>query len=142
MEGRVNEIEILHRLTADYYAKISAEYGMKFFHIRYILEICENPGRQQDSFVRQLNKSSIARHMSFLEENGFIERKADKSDRRSLNIYPTEKALAILPELKKALGKWESAMTNGMSAVENEMLRKILFKLKQNAEAFLSGETE
>ena len=142
MEGRISELEMLHRLTADYYSKISAEYGLKFFHIRYILEICESPGRQQDSFVRQLNKSSIARHMAFLEENGFIERKARESDRRALKIYPTEKSEKIYPRLRAALEKWETALTGDISAEEDRMLERVLLKLKQNAESFLNGGEE
>ena len=46
MKGSVNELEAVHRLTADYYAQLGQKYGLKFFHIRYLMEICENPGRE------------------------------------------------------------------------------------------------
>lgn len=144
MKGRVNDLEVIHRLTADYYTKIAIKYGLKFFHIRYLMEICEEPGRQQDSFVRRgnLNKSSVARHLAFLEENGFIYRKAGENDRRILLIFPTEKAVGALPELEQALANWERALTADLSEQENHTLEHILFKIQQSAEAFLQEEEE
>lgn len=142
MKGSVNELEAVHRLTADYYAQIGQKYGLKFFHIRYLMEICENPGRQQDSFVRRgnLNKSSIARHFAFLEENGFIRRQAGENDRRSLRIFPTEKAQKAMPDFQQALARWEQALLRGVSAQEEAALGKILLQIQQNAEAFLLAE--
>ena len=142
MKGSVNELEAVHRLTADYYAQIGQKYGLKFFHIRYLMEICENPGRQQDSFVRRgtLNKSSIARHFAFLEENGFIRRQAGENDRRSLRIFPTEKAQKAMPDFQQALVRWEQALLRGVSVQEEAALGKILLQIQQNAEAFLLAE--
>lgn len=144
MKGRISEIEAVHRLTADYYAQIGQKYGLKFFHVRYLMEICEEPGRQQDSFVRcgNLNKSSITRHFAFLEENGFIRRQAGESDRRSLRVFPTQKAQQAMPDFQQALAKWEEALLRGISAQENQALKKLLYQIQQNAETFLLAEEE
>ncbi len=144
MEGRIHEMEAIHRLTADYYAKTAQKYGLRFFHIRYLIEICEEPGRQQDSFVRygNLNKSSVARHFAFLEENNFIVRRAWENDRRILLVFPTEKAIAAIPEFKKVLQRWENALLQDFSQQENKALQKVLLKMKRNAETFLLTEEQ
>ncbi len=142
MQGRLSELEAVHRLTADFYAGIAETYGLKFFHIRYLTEICEAPGRQQDSFVRRgnLNKSSIARHFSFLEENGFIQRRPMESDRRALQVFPTEKALHIMPVIQRAMEQWERTLLCGVSEAENRALAEILAKITRNAEAYFVSE--
>ncbi len=144
MKGRIKELEAIHRLTADYYDKTARKYGLKFFHIKYLIEISEEPGRQQDSFVRRgnLNKSSITRHFAFLEENGFIHRKVDEKDRRVLRIFPTEKTLDAMPDFERAFEKWNSILTADLSKQEDETLKNLLLKIKQNAEAFLLSEEE
>ena len=51
----------------------------------------------QEQLVKEIyvHKSSVARQLALLEQNGFITRSACPSDRRQLLVYPTEKALRV-----------------------------------------------
>lgn len=81
-------------------------FGLKSCHASYLLEICRNPGISQDMLARRIciNKSNIARQIVVLEEGGFVERRSSQEDKRVMELYPTEKTLELLPELRKVLG--------------------------------------
>ena len=68
----------------------------------FIFSICENPGRTQDSIVQELHldKSTVARALNKLEQNGYVERKSNPNDNRELFVFPTEKALGIFIDVK------------------------------------------
>ena len=70
--------------------------GIGSYQDSYIADVCANPGATQEQLSRimYVHKSNVARQMGSLEEKGFIERRADPADRRSLRVYPTKKAYA------------------------------------------------
>jgi len=56
----------------------------------FLLSICETPGIRQDNLADALylNKSSVARALTQLEQNGFLTRTVDPADRRAYCIHP------------------------------------------------------
>ena len=64
-------------------------------HHSYILAICRHPGISQEELARHIciNKSSVTRHLSHLEEHGYVERKQSTADKRVTLVYPTQKML-------------------------------------------------
>ena len=64
------------------------------FHHNFITAICAHPGYSQDQLSRLLclNKSTITRRLTYLEENGFVTRRPSDVDKRVMLVYPTEKA--------------------------------------------------
>ena len=81
------------------------------------------------------NKSSVARQAAVLEEGGFITRKPSPSDKRVMELYPTEKTLEILPQVREILRQWEHELTDELSEEEVEALSRILAKMKEKAAA-------
>ena len=67
----------------------------------YLFYICRHPGCSQDELCRALfvNKSSVTRHLTHLERVGYVTRTQSPSDRRTLLVSPTDKALAVRPLL-------------------------------------------
>ena len=65
----------------------------------YIAQICHHPGISQEQLAKRLfvNKSSVTRQLALLEQNGFIYRKSSQTDKRVLQVFPTQKALAVFP---------------------------------------------
>ena len=54
-----------------------------------------------------VNKSSVTRQLAILEEKGYVERRGDPKDKRSLLIYPTEKAASQQKEESpKGIGRF------------------------------------
>ena len=110
-------------------------FGLKSCHASYLLEICRNPGISQDTLARRIciNKSNIARQIVVLEEGGFVERRSSQEDRRVMELYPTEKTLELLPELRKVLGGWSRYLTQDFTEQEIELLAKMLSSMRERA---------
>ena len=72
-------------------------------HFPYILTLARNPGITQDTLAKMvyINKSNVTRALLYLEQHGFVERKQSETDRRVLLVYPTQKAMDILPEIRR-----------------------------------------
>ena len=112
-----------------------AEFGLKSSHASYLLEICRSPGISQDVLAKRIcfNKSNIARQIVVLEEGGFVERRSSQEDKRVMELYPTEKTLELLPELRKVLGSWSRYLTQDLSEEEIELLAKMLDSMRERA---------
>ena len=110
-------------------------FGLKSCHASYLLEICRNPGISQDMLARRIciNKSNIARQIVVLEEGGFVERRSSQEDTRVMELYPTEKTLELLPELRKVLGGWSRYLTQDFTEEEIELLAKMLSSMRERA---------
>ena len=109
--------------------------GMKSLHARFLLEVCRAPGLTQDQLTQLLgfDKSSVARHAAFLEENGYLLRQTG-ADKRLLLLQPTEKTLALEPELTRQMNLWEQTVLQDLSPEEQETLLELLRRVRGRAE--------
>ena len=109
--------------------------GLKSCHASYLREICRSPGISQDTLARRIciNKSNIARQIVVLEEGGFVERRSSQEDKRVMELYPTEKTLELLSELRKVLGGWSRYLTQDFTEEEIELLAKMLSSMRERA---------
>lgn len=101
----------------------------------YLLEICNHPGISQDQLANRIciNKSNIARQAAALEEGGFITRRTSPEDKRVLQLYPTEKTLELLPQIRESLRGWEDYLTHGFTEEEVALLEGLLERAHQRA---------
>jgi len=142
MPALMGQLNAIARCSNQYRNEKLEPLGLKSVHASYILHICADPGISQEQLARRIyiNKSNVARQLATLEENGFVQRTPCPSDRRILRLYPTEKALQVLPEIKRILTEWETLVTAGC---DPEMLTNViqfLRQLKENAAAQLQQE--
>ncbi len=123
------------RCDVQYRSEKVAPLGLKSCHTSYLMEICHNPGISQDKLAQAIfiNKSNIARQVAVLEEEGFIRRVPSQADRRVMELYPTEKAMALLPQIQGVLLEWEGYITEGLTEEELALLTKVLSEMKQRA---------
>lgn len=135
------DISALSRCGAAYRNEKLAPFGLKACHTSYLIKICKDPGISQDKLAQSLffNKSSVARQAAVLEEGGFIIRKPSPSDKRVMELYPTEKTLEIMPQIRQILQQWEHAMTDDLTPEEVETLSRILAKMKEKAAAWMEA---
>ena len=106
----------------------------------YLCYICHHPGETQDNISTALcvNKSSVTRRVSYLEREGYVTRTPDENDRRALLIYPTEKAMALMPVLREMSREWNAIITEGFSEAEiaqfSELIARAFANARQKAE--------
>ena len=97
----------------------------------YIITIAENPGITQDRLAELLyvNKSSVTRRLSCLEDKGLIKRELNSSDQRQMLVFPTDKAKLISTPIKNAYAEWDEAVISRFSGEEQELLQSLLQKM-------------
>ena len=112
-----------------------APFGLKSSHASYLLEICRSPGISQDTLAKRIcfNKSNIARQIAVLEEGGFVRRKPGAEDKRVMELYPTEKTLELMPQIRQVLRSWRSYLMEGLSEEEIAVLDKALTSMRSRA---------
>ena len=112
-----------------------APFGLKSSHASYLLEICRSPGISQDTLAKRIcfNKSNIARQIAVLEEGGFVRRKPGAEDKRVMELYPTDKTLELMPQIRQVLRSWRSYLMEGLSEEEIAVLDKALTSMRSRA---------
>ncbi len=125
------------------HSKISAK-DLQSGHYSYVLCICREPGRSQEEIAQDLcvNKSTVARNLNFLEENGYILRRPLPSDKRQFSVLPTEKMLAILPETKTASMEWMSLLSEGIPQKELDVFNAVLHRMETKAREIIESQEE
>lgn len=128
-------IGAISRCGRRYRTEQFAPLGLKSCHGGYLLEICQQPGISQEELTDkiQVNKSNIARQVAVLEEGGFITRTACGKDKRVLRLHPTEKALAVLPQIQQTLRSWEQTLTADFTPEERNTLYALLSRMQETA---------
>lgn len=120
-------------------ARLGAE-GLCAFHHAYVLAIARMAGCSQEELARELclNKSTVTRALSQLEEDGYITRAPKPEDKRCVLVYPTEKLLSVLPAVRAVSVQWNSLIAAGVSEGELEVFYRVLLQMEQNAKAVAS----
>lgn len=110
-------------------------FGLKSIHARYLIEVCQNPGISQDGLTQLLgfDKSNVARQAALLEEDGFL-RRSPGTDKRVLQLYPTEKTLELLPKLTQAMDSWEQELLQDLTSEEKAVFESLFAKVCARAE--------
>lgn len=134
------KILAIARCDTQYRTEKMAPFGLKSCHTSYLMQICANPGITQDRLAQLIfiNKSNVARQAAFLEEEGYIRREPSQADRRAMELYPTEKALELLPQIKTILTDWERCITEGVTQEEMEIVTRVLSRMKDKAAEWMS----
>lgn len=123
--------------------KVSAD-DMHSGHYAFALAICKAPGRSQEELAKELciNKSTVTRNLNCLEEKGYIFREPLPSDKRQFSVYPTEKMLSVLPEIKKASAEWMQLLSEGIPDEELEIFNSVLERMQNRAREIIKQQEE
>ena len=139
MSQIIRNITDITRCGVQYRTESLAPLELKACHASYLQEICAEPGISQDQLDARICiiKSNLARQAAALEDGGFISRIPSSEDKRVMGLYPTEKALALLPQMNAILDRWEDCLTVGLSPEELEITERVLERMKTRASAWL-----
>lgn len=141
MSQIIKDMTEITRCGVQYRLDYLAPMGLKACHASYLTEICAQPGISQDRLAQLIcvNKSNVARQAAVLEEEGFITRSPAIADRRVMELYPTQKALDLLPQISHILKYWEAEITGDLTAGELALLSELLGKMKRRAASYMEG---
>ena len=113
---------ILARCTDMYRDERFRPLGLNSRQSVLLLQVCRNSGVKQDALSKAIfiDKSNITRQMAALEEAGLVTRCPDEEDRRQVRVFPTEKALVLLPEIRAGFREWREYLQEGLTEEELE----------------------
>ena len=113
-------------------------------HYAFVLAICRVPGRSQEELARELclNKSTVARALNTLEEKGYIKRESLPADKRQFAVYPTEKMLSVLPQIREASREWIQQLSEGIGEDELSIFNSVLERMETRAREIIEGQEE
>jgi DNA-binding MarR family transcriptional regulator len=117
------------------------EYQLGNGQFIIILDVCRNRGISQDVLSKNIgvDKTTIAKSVKKLVENGYITKVEDENDRRSKKIYPTKKAEDILPKLKNLDILEKEVFSQGITQDEMDMFLKVSGRIKSNIKDYLES---
>lgn len=123
--------------------RISAD-DLQTGHYAFVLAVCREPGRSQEELARELciNKSTVARNLNYLEEKGYISRNSLPSDKRQFSVYPTDKMLAVLPEIRQASVEWMTLLSEGIPEEELAVFDSVLDRMQAKARQIIEEQGE
>ncbi len=135
MPKLMHHITDIARCAALYRQEELAALGLKACHASYLAGICNSPGITQDQLARRIfiNKSNVARQLVVLEEAGFVERRPSSEDKRAIQVFPTEKAWEVLPQVNRIFHTWECFVTQDLTEEERQCLVSMLGKMKDRS---------
>ncbi len=122
-------------------SKVSAN-DLQSSHYSFVLAICREPGRSQEEIAVELcvNKSTVARNLNYLEENGYILRQPLTNDKRRFCVHPTEKMLKVLPEIKTSSVEWMKLISEGICKDELDVFDSVLNRMQKKAREIIEKQ--
>ncbi len=125
------DINTIDRYLRHHRREYMEPLGLKGIHARLFMLICRKPGCSQDQLAKQMgfDKSTIARQLELLEDQGYVMRNAGQKDKRILCVYPTEKMCQFQPGLDAAMQKWEETLLQDLSVEERRQLTGFLSRI-------------
>lgn len=132
----------ISRSQATYRGQRVSLDGLCPSHHAFVLAICKVPGRSQEELAQELclNKSTVTRTLAHLEEQGYIRREQSPADKRQLAVFPTERMLAALPEIRGVSREWHERISEGIPEDELAVFHSVLSRMEKRAKEIIDGE--
>lgn len=124
-------IGYIYRTNQKNLAKALIPYHIGPGQIIFLKTIVENPGISQEKLSNQLkfDKGTTARTVKKLEQENYIYRTIDESDRRAFQLFPTINGEETYPHLIEILNALNNKLSSKLTTKENEQLFTLLNKL-------------
>ena len=109
-----------------------------------LYEIFHNPGISQEklSKIRNVDKTTIAKAVKKIINNGYIHREKSKTDKREYCLFCTGEAVEIMPEIERVMKLENEVLTEDISEEEFEIFRKIMGKMTNSIDKHLKKVEE
>ena len=131
-------INTIARCTIQYRTEKLEGCQINGYQCVYILHICQHPGISQDALAEAIfiNKSNVTRQLALLEESGFVTRQTSATDRRAIEVYPTQKAQDVLPQVRSVIHEWNAYLTSEFSIEEKVVFEGLLRRMTDKAKKY------
>lgn len=113
-------------------------------HYMFLLPLFHNDSITQEQLSLNLNvdKATTARAVKKLEQEGYIIRIIDETDKRAYRLCLTNKAINARPDIINILTNWRNTLTNGFTEEEKTQALTLLERMSFNACLAIKGNCE
>lgn len=142
MPSFTHSLNIIGRCTQMQRSAGLKKLGICGGQVPYLLRLCRCPGLTQEELAKALyfNKSTVTRQIAALEKQGLVRREPSREDRRCQLVYPTERALEIIPLVRELVHGWNDYLLADMTADERDQLQALMERVSQRARDFIDRE--
>lgn len=128
----------IYRITLAHTSEVFKKYSLGAGTYPFLLTLYNNEGISQNQVSKMLSvdKALSARVIKNLVNLGYVRKEANREDSRACRLYLTDKAKAIIPEMKEELNKWNDIMGQSLSEEEKDILVNLLDKILTNAKHY------
>ncbi len=125
------------RLMRKRFETLGAAYGLSAAQWRLMVRLVKEEGVAQARLAEllEIEPISVSRLLDRMEENGWVERRQDSSDRRVRMIFPTEKSRKAFGEIKSVAGEVFEEALAGLSPEQRRMTILGLTTIVENLSA-------
>ena len=137
-------VNILSRCHSLYRADRLREETLYPWHYNYVIPVCLHPGMSQEQLARHVcaDKCNVTRHLSRLEEMGYIQRRPSEQDKRATLVYPTPMMEEMLPKVRQINREWSEYILDGLTDEEIGQLEDTLLKIARRAKEYVNSKDE
>ncbi|MBL4647075.1 MAG: MarR family transcriptional regulator [Rhizobiales bacterium] len=122
------------RMQRSYSAKLLSKLGLHPGQEAVLKALNANDGQTMSQLAKELGvrPPTITKMISRLEAQGYVERRASKSDGRQAYAHLSASGIALLNEVDRAWKSLEKAALQGIDDKDQKRLRKLLKKIESN----------
>ena len=131
------ESSVLYRCNQKYYDKVLGDFGIGYSQFVFLTTIFENEGILMNELAMNgsYDKGTVTKSIAKLVESEYVRIVDSKRDKRSKELYTTQKANAIMPKLYAIRQEWLNYLSGDVSEEElntcNEIMNKVLNKARK-----------
>jgi len=135
-------ISITYRYAMSYFKQEMAVHDLHPSHHMVLFSLYKKDGISQEKLSRELtvDKATVTRSIKKLVEDGFIDRRQDKDDKRLYHLHLTNKSMNIRPEIEFIFKNWNNILLDGLSEEEVDQAIYLLKKISSNATKYHDGD--
>tara|TARA_Y100001936_G_scaffold253702_1_gene320216 strand:- start:22174 stop:22650 length:477 start_codon:yes stop_codon:yes gene_type:complete len=111
-----------------------SKYGMTLGQYYFMRTLWIEEGLSQRELSKRVGTTepTTASVLRLLEKNGHVRRVRNRRDRRTINIFPTQKGRNLKNELLRMATNINDIATSGLTTEEIETLKRLMRAMKQN----------
>jgi DNA-binding MarR family transcriptional regulator len=130
----LNDVTLLFRKHFD---RRATRFGLTRAQWRAIKMLARRPGIRQSELAEDLEMEPIAvgRVIDRLQAAGFVERRADPSDRRCWRLHITERASSVLDDMEEIARGLRRDATHAIDSEQLQLAKDVLTRMKENLQA-------
>ncbi|MEP0518840.1 MAG: MarR family winged helix-turn-helix transcriptional regulator [Hyphomicrobiales bacterium] len=125
------------RAQRTYSAKLLSEIGLHPGQETVLKSLNKEDGQSMSELASELGvrPPTVTKMINRLSAQGYVERRASKTDGRQSHVYLSAAGIALLSDIDKAWKSLEKASMKGIEDKDRKMIRKLLKQIERNLNA-------